>query len=647
MTSAAPDLSALLKRTNIEDHETVLKACNATLKQSKGDLNTQHVKVVALLKLDRFDDALRTLDAGGDALKERARFEQAYALYKTGELQEARSISKSIESNRGAKHLQAQASYRFEDFANAAKLYRELSASQAGIENESNDLRINSGATDAQLEWKRQGDLVQKKKPAREDLEAFETAYNAACASIARGDLPRSEVLLKRAKDLCNATEELSGSEKVAELLPISVQQLYVLNRLGKREEAEKLANEITLEKIPDLSTRQIGQNNKLNSATESSNPYLSQRLLQDSPDLPKADKLFHFQAQQMRENSIVLDLLVGKTSGVIKSTLRNPASSASDSPSLSNKLSVINAAAHAQKELGKLGLRKILPLMEKRPTDVGLALTIVHLYVLTNNYGSALKVLESLVNRLTSSQNTADSDARFSPGLVAILVSLYKHQNRRSQMKSELAKAAGYWRHKPRPPEALLRAAGLSLLESFKSEDQETARDIFSTLHAQDASSRFATAGYVAAHALSLPEMTSKEAEDLTSVAHLTAGINTVALENAGVPLPQSVDEQNLKRKRALEEAPKPAKKRVRKSRLPKDYDPNKQPDPERWLPLRDRSTYKPKGKKGRKKAEQLTQGGMSEKADGVKSTGDGVVQAKNAGGGGTKKSVKRKGKK
>ena len=33
---------------------------------------------------------------------------------------------------------------------------------------------------------------------------------------------------------------------------------------------------------------------------------------------------------------------------------------------------------------------------------------------------------------------------------------------------------------------------------------------------------------------------------------------------------------------------------------------------DPERWLPLRDRSSYRPKGKKGKKKAADLTQGGV-----------------------------------
>ena len=61
-------------------------------------------------------------------------------------------------------------------------------------------MRINSGATDAQLEWRRQGHLVQKRKPGREDLEAFETAYNAACGSIAREELGQGEFLLKQAK---------------------------------------------------------------------------------------------------------------------------------------------------------------------------------------------------------------------------------------------------------------------------------------------------------------------------------------------------------------------------------------------------------------------------------------------------------------
>jgi signal recognition particle subunit SRP72 len=123
------------------------------------------------------------------------------------------------------------------------------------VSDEEYDIRINSGAVDAQLEWSGQGELAQKKKPSREDLEVFETAYNAACGSIARGELAQGEVCLKRAKDLCNALEDLSEEEKKAEILPMSVQHVFVLTQLGKIDEAEKMAasipfNEYVLEEV-------------------------------------------------------------------------------------------------------------------------------------------------------------------------------------------------------------------------------------------------------------------------------------------------------------------------------------------------------------------------------------------------------------
>lgn len=45
--------------------------------------------------------------------------------------------------------------------------------------------------------------------------------------------------------DLCKYSEELSDDEKTAELLPISVQQLYILECLGKSDEAQAIASEI------------------------------------------------------------------------------------------------------------------------------------------------------------------------------------------------------------------------------------------------------------------------------------------------------------------------------------------------------------------------------------------------------------------
>ena len=48
--------------------------------------------------------------------------------------------------------------------------------------------------------------------------------------------------------DLCNALDDLTDQEKIAELVPINVQQLYVVSKLGKFEEAETLASSIVLE---------------------------------------------------------------------------------------------------------------------------------------------------------------------------------------------------------------------------------------------------------------------------------------------------------------------------------------------------------------------------------------------------------------
>ena len=246
--NSSANLTSLLRGASIDDHDEVLKAANAVLKSSKSNPEALHTRVVALLKLDRFDDALRALDDGGDKLAERCTLEKAYALYKTGQLAEAQELAQGHDG-RGLKHIAAQVAYRAEKFEDAARIYKELSTQNAPIESEENDLRINSAAVDAQLEWQGNGDKVEpsRKKPGREDMEAFETSYNAACGCIARGELSAGSMLLKRARDLCEGSDELTDDEKRAEVLPIMVQQAYVFTKLGKLGEAETLQKMINI----------------------------------------------------------------------------------------------------------------------------------------------------------------------------------------------------------------------------------------------------------------------------------------------------------------------------------------------------------------------------------------------------------------
>ncbi|KAI9780084.1 MAG: Signal recognition particle core component [Geoglossum umbratile] len=652
LPSGLKSITTLLSQTSLDDHAEVLRAADAVLKESRTDAEALHVKVVALLWLDRYEDALGVLEEGGDRLKAKAALEWAYALYKVGRYTDAEGVvRKAGGKSRGLSHMGAQTCYRLEDFPKAAEIYKQLSKDPSGaVENEDNDLRINSKAIDAQLEWSGQGQFVQKERPSREDLEVFEVAYNAACGSIARGELGQGGVLLRRAKGVCNALEELSDEEKIAELLPIAVQQIYVLIKLGKIQEAERLSSEISIENIPEASTRRIAQNNSLIATEQPTNPYLAHRIFHSSPLMPKTGKPFEFQSSLLRRNNYTMELVSLKYAGVVKSTARYL--SEHTSPTISadvNSISVLNAAAHARVQIGKAGLKKILPLLEERPNDVGLILLVLQLYVLTNNYGSAISLLESFFKRVEASSSLADQDVRFAPGLVSILISLYSLQGRKSYIRTELAKAASYWHRKSKPSPTLFKAAGKALLESPGTEDQIAAAEIFENLKAQDPTDRLSIAGYIASHVTPSSDL-SKFQTDIDKLGPIPR-IDAAALEEAGVPhAPTTSKSASKKRTADATVALPPTRKRIRKSRLPKDYDPSKLPDPERWLPLRDRSSYRPKGKKGKARAAAATQGGIvnpekdSEKIELVGGTG--VVKVEKMGGGGAGKTKKKKGK-
>ena len=365
--------------------------------------------------------------------------------------------------------------------------------------------------------------------------------------------------------------------------------------------------------RIPDPSIEQIAQNNRMVSSTQPLNPYLAHRHFHATPPLTASAQAFEVQSRVLRSNSYVLDLSCFKYEGVASSTSnylgRQPCPTLSSSV---NTLSVINAAAHAKQQTGKLALKEILPVLKKRPNDVGLLLTVIQLHMLSGNHGSAIALFQAFLKRLEESKTAADQDVRYAPGLIATLVSLCTIQGRKAQVRSELAKAASYWRRKPRAPSSLLLAAGTALVQSTKAEDLIAASDIFDNLRKQDPTSRLATAGYIASNAVKSPNEVASDVDKLTPVARLTMGIDVAALLDAGIPAAPSTLLAGTKRKRGGDEAAKPGKKRVRRSRLPKNHDATKTADPERWLPLRDRSTYRPKGKRGKQKAAALTQGGL-----------------------------------
>lgn len=337
------------------------------------------------------------------------------------------------------------------------------------------------------------------------------------------------------------------------------------------------------------------------------------------------------------------------KYDGMIRSTAKGLSKSTYPSTEANtNLLSVYNAAGHAQGQEGQKALKRIVPLLERRPKDLGLLLTVVQLYVNGGNTTSAITSIERSLQSLEESISESDQDARFNPGLLSVLVSLYQREGRKLQIRSTLAQAASYWRNKPEAPVTLLRAAAKSLLHSEEPSDLTTAGDLFRSLYQKDSNDRIAIAGYVASKATLDYSQIESQLNELPEVDDLIADIDVSALESAGIaPSASSAAAAAAAiagaRKRSAANKDGRSTKRIRTSRLPKDYNPDKKVDPERWLPLRDRSSYRPKGKKGKQRAAERTQGGpVSEKVE------ESAPQKAAGGGGGgnNAKKNKKKGK-
>ncbi|KAI1079251.1 hypothetical protein F5B20DRAFT_170592 [Whalleya microplaca] len=659
MGDPAATLASLLRSSTIQDHDELLKAANAAIKASKSDLNAHHTRVVALLKLDRFDDALRALAEGGHTLEKECVLEKAYALYKSGQHEDAEktleSASDTSKSSRAFRHLAAQIAYRAEKFSDAAEAYHHLSRAPGGLSGEENDVKINLLAASAQLEWNGLGHLVgeAEKQPTREDLEAFETAYNAACACVARRDFPKASVLLKRARDLCEASEDLSADEKKAELLPIMVQHAYVFTRLGKEKEAVALHKSIALPDIPEAPTRAVARNNEVAIGAGSRNPFITQRLLESSANLSGNDKLFEYQASVLRRNKYAVALQAQKFDGVESATSKLILNTPSPTASVEiATLGVISAAAHTHSRPDKRALKQILPLLEKRPNDIGLLLTIIQLYIQLGKPGPAVTLLEAFLKRLETATTPNHEDVRFAPGLVAVSVALYRLQGRQNSIRNELARASAHWRSRSKQSAvSLLREAGVELLRSSNPDDVASAGVTFENLVAKSEKDTTAIAGLVASFATSDYAKIEPYLKNLTPVDRLIAGTSIQGLVDAGVASTPTFVATSSKKRPAADTgaAPEKAAKRRRKIRLPKNYEEGKQPDPERWLPLRDRSTYRPKGKKGKKRVQEATQGGVVKEEEMLELVGGaGAVKVeKAAGGGGPGGKKKKKGKK
>ena len=256
----------------------------------------------------------------------------------------------------------------------------------------------------------------------------------------------------------------------------------------------------------------------------------------------------------------------------------------------------------------GKLAFAKCQELLKERPLDVGLVLTATQLAVREQNLSAASSIIQALLDALEKMDGPESRNVRYTPGLVALAVSLHRAQGKFGPALTELSEVAS---RSSDPhgtlPQSLLREAGLELIKSHQIDEVRLASTAFESVLRRSPNDDLAAAGLVACSGRLDNETLATLSGKLSPVEDLVYGVDVEALLDGGVIGSSSAAQ--LKRK-PIEEAERSAKKRRR--RVPQNAEPGKTPDPERWLPLRDRASYKIKGKKGKKKAAESTQGGV-----------------------------------
>ena len=190
-----------------ESHEEALAVCERILALAADDGDAFHCKLISLIELGRYAEAVQAVEAHGELAAGRE-FEHAYCLYQLNREPEALALldQAGLDVARNAQ-LAAQIRFRLGEYARAAELFQVAEGEEGGsAESSVNTLAalVSAGQTDAALAYAEQAG-------SSDDGAQFELLYNLACAHIEKGELGRAQLLLQRALETCR--ESLTAEE--------------------------------------------------------------------------------------------------------------------------------------------------------------------------------------------------------------------------------------------------------------------------------------------------------------------------------------------------------------------------------------------------------------------------------------------------
>ncbi|NXK29924.1 SRP72 protein, partial [Piprites chloris] len=587
------------------DFGRALKSVNKILQISKDDVTALQCKVVCLIQNGNFKEALGIINTHTKVLtSDIIAFEKAYCEYRLNRIESAlKTIQSASQQTDKLKELYGQVLYRLERYDDCLAAYRDLIRNSQDEYEEERKTNL-SAVVAAQSTWEK---VVPEDLGLRE--ATYELCYNSACALIGQGKLNEAMKKLQKAEELCRQSlsedSDVTEEDIEAELAIIHGQMAYIMQLQGRTEDALQLYNQIIKLKPTDVGLLAVIANNII-TINKDQNVFDSKKKVKLTNAEGVEHKLSKKQLQAIEFNKALLAMYTNQADQCRKLS----ASLQSQSPE--HLLPVLIQAAQLCREKQHAKAVALLQdFADQHPANAAeIKLTMAQLKIAQGSVTKACMILRSI------------EELQHKPGMVSALVTMYSHEEDIDSAIEVFTQAIQWYQQfqartnygccvfQPKSPVhlSLIReAANFKLKHGRKKEAISDLEELWK----QNPKDVHTLAQLISAYSLVDPEKAKVLSKHLPSSDTMSLKVDVDALENShGATYVRKkagkLTGDNQQKEQGQGEVKK--KKKKKKGKLPKNYDPKVTPDPERWLPMRERSYYR--GRKKGKKKEQVGKG-------------------------------------
>ncbi|CAH1375742.1 unnamed protein product [Tenebrio molitor] len=587
------------------EYERAIKAANKILNLAPHEFLAFYYKVVCLIELSKFDEAVRLLN-GNAQFDNQLIFEKAYCFYRANKHEEAlKTISQFEDLDLRSKELKAQILYRLERYDEAATLYRDI------VKNTNDDYEderhTNLSAVMVYLNNEETKDRI-------EDLRdnTYELCYNKACLLIAHGQYAEAEKKLRQCEKLCREMleeEESSDEEIDVELALIRIQLAFVYQKQGRIKEAHQLYVSNLKIKLDDVALMAVASNNVV-CINKDQNLFDSKKKMKVALNDSLVFKLPSKQRKYIALNNAIMNYYIHQVEQCDKICKQIEKAW----PELATHTTVLKALNLLKGDDAK----EAIALLEKAPLngkqdELFTKLCIAQLYLVQGDKTKACKILENL------------GENSYKPGIVGALTTLYLGLGQEEQALRVFERSVDWYKKNKNEEVNLTNMWRQAADFHIRNGHPQVAANSLEELLKCNKDDKKITAQLVLACSQFDKARALQLSKQLPTIETLSANMDVESLQ-ASLPSAFSLKKSPAVKQDSQPGTPKSEggiekkKHRKRKGKLPKNYNANVTPDPERWLPKYERTGYRKKRDRRAKdviKGSQGTASGQAEQFD------------------------------